>query len=47
MNAFVDTDIAAARETRLRDDEVDDINREIIDELHALMQQRPAVANPR
>ena len=46
LNAFVDSDVDAAREICLRDDEVDDINREIIDELIALMKQQPAMVEP-
>ena len=46
LNAFVDSDVDAAREICLRDDEVDDINREIIEELIALMKQQPAMVEP-
>lgn len=46
LNAFVDSDVDAAREICLRDDEVDEINREIIEELVALMQQQPAMVEP-
>jgi phosphate transport system protein len=46
LNAFVDSDVDAAREICLRDDEVDDINREIIDELIALMKQQPDMVEP-
>ncbi len=46
LNAFVDSDVDAAREICLRDDEVDEINREIIEELIALMKQQPAMVEP-
>jgi phosphate transport system protein len=46
LNAFVDSDVDGAREICLRDDEVDEINREIIDELIALMKQQPAMVEP-
>jgi phosphate transport system protein len=46
LNAFVDSDVDAAREICLRDDEVDDINRKIIDELIALMKEQPAMVEP-
>jgi phosphate transport system protein len=46
LNAFVDSDVDAAREICLRDDEVDDINREIIGELIALMKEQPAMVEP-
>ncbi len=46
LNAFVDSDVDAAREICLSDDEVDTINREIIEELIALMKQQPAMVEP-
>jgi phosphate transport system protein len=46
LNAFVDSDTDAAREICLRDDEVDDINREIIEQLITLMKQQPAMVEP-
>ena len=46
LNAFVDSDVDAAREICLRDDEVDDINRKIIEELIALMKQQPGMVEP-
>jgi len=46
LNAFVDSDVDAAREICLSDDQVDDINREIIDELITLMKQQPAMVEP-
>jgi phosphate transport system protein len=46
LNAFMDSDTDAAREICLRDDEVDDINREIIEQLIALMKQQPAMVEP-
>jgi phosphate transport system protein len=46
LNAFVDSDVDGAREICLSDDEVDTINREIIEELIALMKQQPAMVEP-
>lgn len=46
LNAFVDSDSRAAREICRRDHEVDEINRQIIDELIALMKQRPEMVEP-
>jgi len=46
LNAFVDSDVDAAREICVRDDEVDQINREIIQELIALMKQQSAMVDP-
>ena len=46
LNAFVDSDTDAAREICLRDDEVDEINREIIEQLITLMKQQPAMVEP-
>ena len=41
LDAFVDLDVDAAREVCRRDDEVDTLNRQIIDELVVGMQSRP------
>jgi len=46
LDAFVDLDVAAARAVCRRDDEVDTLNREMIDELHELMQAQPDLVGP-
>jgi phosphate transport system protein len=46
LDAFVELDVAAAREVCRRDDEVDDLNRAVIDELYELMQSRPELIEP-
>ncbi len=47
LNAFVDSDVDAAREICLSDDQVDDINREIIDRAdHPFTKQQPAMVEP-
>jgi phosphate transport system protein len=46
LDAFVDLDVASAREVCLRDDEVDNLNRAVIDELHETMQSRPELVEP-
>jgi phosphate transport system protein len=46
LDAFVDLDVAAARNVCRRDDEVDDLNRELIDELYEAMQSRPDLIEP-
>ena len=46
LDAFVDLDVTAAREVCRRDDEVDDLNRAVIDELYELMQSRPELIEP-
>ena len=46
LNAFVDSDPDAARDICRRDDEVDDIHREIINELIALMKRQPEMVEP-
>jgi phosphate transport system protein len=46
LDAFVDLDVDGAREVCRRDDEVDTLNREIIDELVAGMQSRPDAVEP-
>ena len=46
LDAFVELDVAAAREVCRRDDEVDDLNRAVIDELYETMQARPEMIEP-
>jgi phosphate transport system protein len=46
LDAFVDLDVAAAREVCRRDDEVDELNRQVIDELYEMMQSRPNLVEP-
>ena len=46
LDAFVDLDGARAREVCRRDDEVDDLNRAVIDELYETMQARPEMIAP-
>ncbi len=46
LDAFVNMDLAAARQVGLRDDDVDQANREIIDELLQVMQQRADLIQP-
>jgi phosphate transport system protein len=46
LDAFVDLDVAAAREVCRRDDEVDELNRQVIDELYETMQSRPELVEP-
>ena len=41
LDAFIKLDVATAKDVRLRDDEVDDLNRESIQELTELMRERP------
>jgi len=40
LDAFVDLDVQAARDVCKRDDEVDEFNRQVIDELYETMQSR-------
>lgn len=46
LNAFVEFDATAGYEICRRDDEVDQLNREVIQELIELMQQRPDLIKP-
>lgn len=46
LDAFVNMDTAAARRVCSLDDEVDRYNREVIDELYALMESNPAMIRP-
>lgn len=46
LDAFVDQDVDAAREVCRRDDEVDELNREVIDDLYQIMQSRPDLVEP-
>jgi len=46
LDAFVDLDVEAAREVCRRDEEVDTLNRQVIDELYEMMQARPEVVEP-
>lgn len=41
LDAFVDLDVAAARDVCRADEEVDALNRQVIDELHEAMQSHP------
>ena len=41
LDAFVDQNVDAAREVCLRDDEVDEYNRQVIDDLLEVMRSRP------
>jgi phosphate transport system protein len=41
LDAFVDLDVALAREVCLSDEEVDKLNRQVIDELYETMQSQP------
>jgi len=46
LDAFVDLDVQASREVCRRDDEVDDLNRQVIDDLYETMQSRPHLVEP-
>ena len=41
LDSLVHSDVSVAREVCLRDDEVDDLNRNVIDEMQRLMRARP------
>jgi phosphate transport system protein len=46
LDAFVNLDPAEARRIRVMDDGVDELNREIIEELQSLMESNPATVKP-
>lgn len=46
LDAFVRLDVAAAREVCLRDDIVDDLHRQVISDLHALVEANPSDIEP-
>jgi phosphate transport system protein len=46
LDSFVNLDSQAARRICLLDDEVDRYNRDVIDELHELMERRPELIRP-
>lgn len=46
LDAFVELDVHAAREICRRDEEIDTLNRQVIDELHETMQARPDLIEP-
>ena len=46
LDSFVNLDSQAARRICILDDEVDRYNRDVIDELHELMEQRPELIRP-
>lgn len=46
LDAFVRQDVDAARDVCLRDDSVDDLNRQVIDDLHALVEVSPSQFEP-
>lgn len=46
LDAFVELDVRAAREICRRDEEIDTLNRQVIDELHETMQARPDLIEP-
>jgi phosphate transport system protein len=46
LDAFVELDVDAAREVCRRDEEVDLLNRQVIDELYELMQARSDMVEP-
>jgi len=46
LDAFVELDVDAAREVCRRDEEVDLLNRQVIDELYEMMQARPDMVEP-
>src|SRR5262245_26553836 len=46
LDAFVDLDVAAAREVCRRDEEVDTLNRQVIDELYDTMQSHSEMVEP-
>ena len=45
LDSFVDLDVNLAREVCLRDDEVDEFNRQVIDELQVVMSERSDLIN--
>jgi phosphate transport system protein len=46
LDAFVEQDVVAAREVCQRDEEIDTLNRQVIDELYESMQARPDQIEP-
>jgi phosphate transport system protein len=46
LDAFVELDVDAARDVCRRDEEVDSLNRQVIDELYEMMQARPELVEP-
>ncbi|MEQ8209784.1 MAG: phosphate signaling complex protein PhoU [Lacipirellulaceae bacterium] len=46
LDAFVRLDVEVARDVCLRDDVVDNLNREVIDMLHEMVHQHPSVVEP-
>jgi phosphate transport system protein len=46
LDAFVDLDVQASRDVCRRDDEVDELNRQVIDDLYDMMQSRPNTVEP-
>ncbi|TWT77617.1 hypothetical protein Pla123a_14130 [Posidoniimonas polymericola] len=46
LDAFVELDADAARAVGKRDDIVDDLNHDVINELHAVMQAQPSLVEP-
>ncbi|MGL4513069.1 MAG: phosphate signaling complex protein PhoU [Lacipirellulaceae bacterium] len=46
LDAFVDSDVAAARSVCRRDDEVDAFNRRIIDEVYQIVRESPHLIEP-
>jgi phosphate transport system protein len=46
LDAFVELDVDLARDICRRDEMIDDLNRQVIDELHEMMQARPDLVDP-
>lgn len=46
LDAFVDLDVERARRVCAQDDQVDDFNRQVIDELHQIMRDRSDLVEP-
>ena len=46
LDAFVESDVEAARQVRERDDEVDALNRRVIDEVYSVLRTDPGLAEP-
>ena len=46
LDAFVELDVDLARDVCSRDDEIDTLNREVIDELYEMMQTQPSAVEP-
>jgi phosphate transport system protein len=46
LDAFVELDVDLARDICRRDEMIDDLNRQVIDELHETMQARPDLVDP-